>query len=166
MQIQTIDNFSIAVYMEKSDLDRMHLAPDSITEKDTALLLGRIFKNSNEKPGKNIQLELYPGRDDVLLFIRLSGAQPSFFAFSSFEELLSAISGADPSPSALYYIGGRYILSISPWHGEKLPLSLWEFGTNIQVPPSMTLHYEEHGKTIIKTDAVGTLQKLFISARS
>ena len=165
MLIQKIGNGSVSVYMAPDDLKLMQIEPDGMTDCDMLRVLKQVFQSMGQKMAGNVQLEIYPGRNDMLLFIRQSRMRPLFFSFSSFEDLLSAVSYSEVLPSSLYYIDGIYILSVTPWDGDCVDSAFFEFGEKLDIEPDYMLHVTEHGKTIIGCDAINTLRSSFLQDR-
>ena len=163
MLIQDISASALAVHIDTSELMLMGIKKTDLSDKDTSKILEYVLKASHKPVCKHICFEVFPGRHELLIFIRLNCSDPVYFSFSSFEDLLSSISLVDPQPSSLYFSDGKYILSLFPWDGENLPPVLFEFGEELHAGTGFDLHLREHGKTIIISDAIERLKTSFLS---
>ena len=162
MDIQFISRASYAVYIGEEELTQRGICPASVTKEQLEPILSPIFEHSSGSFEKNVYFELYPGKNDVLVFIRFASGRTEFFSFQDFEILLTAVKEcSDTLPAELINLENTYILAISPWEGDAIPASLFEFGEKLPYPPAYLYHLREHGNIIIKNYAIGRLKQLF-----
>ena len=145
------------VYFERSDLRTLGIDPRNISSEDTKKLLRTALGSQVE----NIKTEIFPGNEGIIMFFKDSRPEYVFFQFETFEELLAASFKSPSLPSSLFYMDGKYILSVLSWDEEDLPLSLYEYGDRLDIQPDMLLFFEEHGKIIIEKDAIEKLSTDF-----
>ena len=141
------------VYFERSDLRTLGIDPRNISSEDTKKLLRTALGSQVE----NIKTEIFPGNEGIIMFFKDSQPEYVFFQFETFEELLAASFKSPSLPSSLFYMDGKYILSVLSWDEEDLSLSLYEYGDHLDIQPDMLLFFEEHGKIIIEKDAIDKL---------
>ena len=162
MEIHPICGASFAVYLGEGDLKTLHITPTQMTEKDTEDVLHLALRNLGKKRCRQVQTEFFPGKHELLLFIRINTGRVTFFSFDEFEDVCSAAAGcADLLPSTLTFLDGRYVLSVCPWDSADLPSCLVEFGEHLHYPPEYELFLIEHAKTLIPNDAIATLCDYF-----
>ena len=168
MDIQTVGKDSLVIYVSGNDLRIRHIAPESVTEHDTEGIINSALVEIGMPRSETVYLELFPGRDDLLMFVQLGLGSPQFFSFDDFESLLAAVSecclssrSSSVSQSSLIFQNGKYILVITPLLHETPPDCLSEFGEKLSCAPEYMLHLKEHGKTIISVDAIGVLSRAF-----
>ncbi|MGE4486041.1 MAG: adaptor protein MecA [Oscillospiraceae bacterium] len=167
MEIQTICSASFTVYLGEGDLEALHITPTKMTEKDTEDVLHLALRSLGKKPCRQVQTEFFPGKHELLLFIRINTGNVAFFGFDEFEDVCSAVAGcAEPLPSSLAFLDGRYILSVYPWDSAELPSSLIEFGEGLKHPPEYELFLDEHAKKLISNDAIAVLWDYFFDKRA
>lgn len=167
MEIQTICSAAFAVYLGEGDLEALHIIPAEMTEKDTEYVLCLALQSLGKKLCRQIQTEFFPGKHELLIFIRINTGNVAFFSFSEFEDMYSAVAGCtEPLPSSLSFLDGCYILSVCPWDSSELPPSLAEFGTSLRFPPEYELYLSEHAKKLIQSDAIAALLDYFSDRRA
>ncbi len=158
MEIQAIGARAFSVYIAGEELERRHLDPREMTASDARRIVSGIVES--DALG-TVSLELYPGRHEVLIFVRRSSGEPEFFAFTDFEALLSAVMECGGELTAsLFYYEGRYILAVWVMDGVR-PETLFEFGAPLDMPGEYLLHLREHGVTICDGDAAARLREAF-----
>lgn len=162
MDIQSINTNSFSIYLDEGELQALHIDPRSVTEQEAA----DISRSALQSLGRDSEsgaayIELYPGKRELLLFVRTDLGEPVFFQFGDFEAVLAAAACLSPCPSALTYLGGKYILTLYPAPGQTFLAPCEEFGTRLSNPPRFDLHLREHGKTLSFPNAVAHLQNIF-----
>ena len=158
MEIQAIGARAFSVYIAGEGLEKRHLDPKEMTASDARRIVSGIVEN--DALG-TVSLELYPGRHEVLIFVRRSSGEPEFFAFTDLETLLAAISECGEELTAsLFYYEGRYILAV--WTMDRTrPETLFEFGTPLYMPGEYLLHLREHARGVCDGDAAARLREAF-----
>lgn len=157
MEIQAIGSRAFSVYIAGEELERRHLDPMGITANEARSIVNDVIK---EDGLGTVSLELYPGRHELLIFVKRSSGEPEFYAFASFEDLLDAIREGDGVTASLYYCDGVYILAVWPMEGARRG-GFEEFGRPLSRPGGYLLHLREHGKAICEGDAAERLRELF-----
>lgn len=158
MEIQAIGARAFSVYIAGEELERRHLDPRSITATQARQIVSDVIRGDGMGA---VSLELYPGRHEVLIFVKRSAGEPEFFTFPDLESLLEAVlDGGGDTVASLFYYGGRYILAVWAMDGKR-PEGLAEFGTPLYVPGEYLLHLREHGVTVCDGDAVERLRETF-----
>lgn len=164
MEVQTISNMSFAVYLDSRDLSEHHIKPDGITSEDTAAILRTAFQKLGRTFCSKAYVDFFPGRDEVMLFVRLNFKDPLFFRFEDFESVITAAAACGDVPfSSLFYIDGHYVLAVYRLEGEPDPISLFEFGAQLEYPADFALHLSEHGRELILNNAISVLREKFSS---
>ncbi len=158
MDIQAIGGGGFTVYIGEPELHRRHIEPQSVTARDARELVRGVLDCCETGA---VSLELYPGRHELLIFVRRSAGEPEFYSFPDLESLLEALAalGTDLA-SSLYYYDGAYILAVWPQEGARVP-ALCEFGAPLALSGAFLLHLREHGKVLGEGDAAETLLRAF-----
>lgn len=158
MDIQAIGGGGFTVYIGEPELHRRHMEPQSVTARDARELVRGVLDCCETG---TVSLELYPGRHELLIFVRRSAGEPEFYSFPDLESLLEALAALETDlASSLFFYNGAYILAVWPREGARVP-ALGEFGTPLSVPGAFLLHLREHGKTLCEGDAAGALLRVF-----
>lgn len=161
MDIQMAGKTSFFVYLSGSELERLHVEPSSVGDEETALIFSAAMRQLGKDDPVNASFEVYPGRNDLLMFVSICPGDFVFFRFEDFELLLEAVRQCPQDiPSSLLYYDDTYILSVrSP---EAMLLScLSELGSRVFVRNGFLSHAGEHGRILIENNAVGRLSSSF-----
>lgn len=157
MNVQTVTGHSFVVYITQEEMACRHILPCDITEDIALDLLSPVLSG-----GEPVRLELFPGRDDLIIFVYKFSGPPAFFSFSSFENLIDAIRVCRcDAPSSLFFYEGQYILVIRRSGIDPVLSAFSEFGDKPDHPPDYVLFLEEHAHTLIRSGAVSTLRAFF-----
>jgi len=147
--------------IRENELASMHISPSCMTENDeynvvraALLMIG--------KAGCRAETILYPGKKELLLFIRIGECVTYFFAFDGFEELLAGAAMCGDMPSTLSELEGRFVLELRPMSASELP-PVGEFGERLDKPAEYALYIAEHGRTLIESNAVLKLVRVFFA---
>lgn len=161
MDIQAIGSRAFTVYIPESELRSRHLVAQNMTARDARSIVSSLIEC--DALGA-VNLELYPGRHEVLIFVSRSSGEPEFFTFPDVETLITAAgSGIGGIASTLFWYNGAYILAV--WPSESRPAgALREFAAPLSNPGAFLLHLREHGKLLIDGDALDTLLAAFEAA--
>ncbi len=157
MDIQAIGSRAFTVYIGEPELRSRNIEPQSVTERDARELVRGVL----DCPDTGlVSLELYPGRHELLIFVRRSAGDPEFYEFTDLEALLLALSALPrDAASSLYYDNGVYILAV--WPDGDLPAhALCEFATPVPRRGTYLLHLREHARPIAEGNAVQALSPL------
>ncbi len=158
MDIQAIGSRAFTVYIGEPELQKRHIEPRSITVSAAKELVRGVLDCPDTG---TVSLELYPGRHELLIFVRRSAGEPEFYEFSDFEAVLRALSSLSrDTASSLFYYNGTYILAVWPGEGARIQ-ALCEFGTAAARPGAYLLHLREHARVIADGDAAEALTRFF-----
>ncbi len=158
MDIQAIGSRAFTVYIGEPELHRRNIEPQSMTVSDARELVRGVLDDSDTG---SVSLELYPGRHELLIFVRRNAGEPEFYSFPDLEALLEALAALSPdAASSLFFYNGAYILAVWPVEGARVP-ALCEFGAPLPRPGAFLLHLREHGKIIREGDAAEAFLRAF-----
>ena len=73
MDIQAIGSRAFSVYIQESELLSRHLAAGTLTARDARTLVAPLIGSDGLGA---VNLELYPGRHEVLIFVSRSSGEP------------------------------------------------------------------------------------------
>ncbi len=142
------------LYVTASELQRRGLKANAISQRDAKALLKSA---SIPQSWREVELELYPGRDGLLLFVKRS-EEIHWYAFDDPELLLAAAARlSDQRESALYFMEGTYYLGLC--NGGDCVAG--EFGGKLPAGKYYEKYLEEHGKCLISKEAVPLLRRQF-----
>lgn len=161
MIIQNIGTRALSMYIGSEELNELGFSPDDIGQQEANQLLKKALDDSSIKKWAAAEMEVYPGKDSLLLFVRRKSTKPFYFVFSDIEPLISACQMCKPLPSSLNYIGNKYLLTVFPLEGDSPPAIFAEFGEQIQISICQAIHYEEQGKFILSQQAIGKIKEYF-----
>ena len=150
---------NLAAIIDKEELSRFW--PVSQRGEIPSDLLCKVLKEAGAHGAKCICADMFCSKSEALLFLRLGG-ECQYFAFSDFEDVIGAsFAASDTLPSRLYYADGRYILFVRPVYGEDVPWRFYELGTRLYGDEGYCDHLNEHGRLLIKSDAVHYIKETF-----
>lgn len=159
MDIQAIGVRAYSVYIPESELRLRHIDPENITVGQARQLVDALLGDTSTDA---VSLELYPGRHEVLIFVRRSPGEPEFYCFQDFEQVLEAVAALSDSVAAsLYRLDGAWILVVWPEEGRTLA-RLADFGSPLDVPAWYLTHLREHALPVCDADAVAVLRRAFL----
>lgn len=161
MIVQNIGTRALSMYIDKKELIEMGLCPDEIGQQEANQLLKKALDDESIGQWKTAEMEVYPGKDSILLFVRRKSTKPYYFIFPNFELLVSACQLCKSLPSTLSCVDGRYLLTIYPLEGDNPPTILSEFGSQAEISQGLAFHYDEQGEYIFTEKAISEIQKLF-----
>lgn len=162
MTISHIGSQNLSLYITESDLKEHNIDIDCFGQKEALLFLQQALEDSNTDTWKAAQVEIYPGKNSLLLFARRKTGNPSHFFFSSLENLIQVAHQAKgPIPACLYQSQGGYLLSVSPFEGDTLPYLFTEFATNLTEEHFFHLHLKEQGSLIFPDFALCQIKEHF-----
>ena len=162
MEIQAISSASFAIFLNEEELAARHLVPEAITKSDAEAILRGALLKMQYKHLEKVCIELFPGKKEVLLFVKLNTQSPVFIVFDDIESVISAAAEcSDFPPASFVCIDATYILTVYPWEHDTAVPTLLEFGEKLPVKPEYELYLYEHGEKIIETDAISRLKHFF-----
>lgn len=158
MDIQAIGSRAFTVYIAQEELERRHLEPGEITVGEARDIVSSVIQC--DALGA-VRLELYPGRHELLIFVKRSLGEPEFYAFPDLESLIRAIGEfGDELAASLFWYDGAYILAV--WSDGTYMAGLSEFGDPLDLPAEFLLHLREHARVISDGDAIERLRRCFL----
>jgi len=148
----------MSLYITAPELEARNLCPQSLNRSDALDLLATALAESRLDGWEAAELELFPGREGVLLFARRKSGLPRHFHFFDFETLLQAVHTCpDALPSTLARVGNGYLLTVYPFEGESPPSALYEFGIALGQNTYLEAHLTEQGEVLIPNAAMSAL---------
>jgi len=166
MIIQHIGTRAISLYIPEQELREMDINPAAIGRAEALELLAMAFQESRLSGWEAAELEIYTGKDAVLLFARRKSGSPRHFYFADFEELVTAAHLCpDELPSLLCRARGGYLLTVYPFEGDLPPAVLCEYGEALGSSAYLPTHLEEQGAALLPADAISRLRAHFLPAR-
>jgi len=162
MDIQPIGKRSLLIYINSDELMDLPAPPSELKTDDAADILRKALGDSGEDQWRNVYLEIFVGRDSLLLIARAHSGNPHFFMFRDIEDLIGA---AELCPndiiSFLSYCEGKYYLIVYPWDSESPPNALFEYGEELPMHPNYTFHLTEHGNILSGPTALDEVRRCF-----
>ena len=163
MIVSHIGNRAMSLYITAPELQARSLCPQSLSRSDALDLLALALTENRLDGWEAAELELFPGREGVLLFARRKSGLPRHFHFSDFELLLQAVQACpDALPSTLARIEEGYLLTVYPFEGELPPFALYEFGIALGQNAYLEAHLTEQGEVLIPNAAMSALCTHFV----
>lgn len=165
MTVSQVGTRGISVYIEKTELVEHNIDLERLNREDALKLLQHALACSGVEKWEATQIEMFPGKDSLLLFARRKTGDSTYFFFSDFEALIRcAACNTQAFPSSLYQTGSGYLLCITPFVGEKIPPVFTEFGTKIDETSYAKTHLKEQGAILIAEFALCKIKACFLNA--
>jgi len=163
MTVQQIGIRAMALYITEQELRARNLTPAAIGRREAEALLCTALEEANLDGWEVVELEVYTGKDAVLLFARRKSGAPQHFFFADFETLISAAHLCPETlPSALSLAPrGGYVLTVYPFEGDAHPAVLEEYGDPLGGSVYLVAHLLEQGAVLISAGALACLQGYF-----
>lgn len=160
MTIQPISAASAALYLTPADLRKRGIRAEELTAEYTLDLTREAFQQAGLPLGEPVELELYPDRCGVLIFVHTSPPRGAVWRFEDSEALLFAAANVDLSQSggALYWWQERYWLAL-PDPGERERALLSEFGQRVRGDGYIRERLEEYGTRLLSGGALERLTR-------
>ena len=163
MTVSHIGAHSISLYITEAELLLHNIDINDFDCKDALTLLNQALGAPQAKAWAAAELEIYPGKDSLLLFARQKTGAPSYFFFPHFEALLLCVQQNERAlPSCLYQLGQAYILSVCTYEGDVLPAVFHEFGTQLKTNSYIEAHMQEQATQILSNSALCQLKAHFL----
>ena len=162
MTIQPISAASVALYLTPADLRELDVDPETLTAERTLELARDAFRQAGLPLEQPVEIETYPDKNGVLVFIHISPVQPAAWYFEDLEDLLSAaaVLGGDCPDSALYgWEDGCWL--VLPGQDAGLAARLSEFGSQELEDRYIIPRLAEYGKCLIPENALAVLRRHF-----
>jgi len=163
MTINHIGTRAMSLYITEAELRTYRLTPDTIGQEDAMRLLKLALMETQFNRWEAAELEVYPGKDSVLLFARRKSGVPKHFFFATFEPLVQAAHLApELLPSSLARTEDGYVLTIYPYEGDRPPAVFYEYGEPLTGAPCLPAHWTEQGQMLITNSAIACLRGNFV----
>jgi len=160
MEIQPTGGGGFYIYLKREELRTP--AERDITMADAFALVRRAVGGDFSDSEPRYCLELYEGRDSLLLFAAPNPGKPAFFAFAGLEDLIGAAKSCGPGiVSFLFAYRDTYYLSVYQQEPEPPPAQLFEFGEELALSPFFPLFLAEHGAALAGPYAIDTIKEAF-----
>ncbi len=150
MRCQPMGPGAFAILIDEEDLRRLRLTAGEVSPGDAL----RICADVTGQSVGGLRVELYQGRDSVMIFARRKAA--FFYAFDSLGDAAAACASLPRgTKSSLYLDGERYVLRLS-----SPAAALTEFGDELDAPDSYRTYLDENAAVIVHDTAADTLGPL------
>ena len=160
MEVQPMGGGGFYIYLNRGELPPS-ISPE-LTAADALRLVRRTVGREFSSSGLRYCLELYEGRDTLLLFARPGAGEPAYFAFRDLEDLIRAAQSCAPGViSFLFSYGDTYYLTVYGDGPERIPACLCEFGEELALSRFFPLFLAEHGAALMGPYAIDKLKSVF-----
>jgi len=160
MEVQQTGGDSFYIYLNRAELPLP--ASSDLTAEDALALVRRTVGKDFAESGPRYCLELYEGRDALLLFARPRAGKPAYFIFRGVEDLISAARSCRPGiVSFLFVYENTYYLTLFQKGSEKPPARLYEFGEELALSELFPLFLSEHGAVLSGPYAIDEIRDAF-----
>ena len=154
MNVQNIGQRSYLITVTASELGEK---AESFSQADAEKLLSQLGHGG----GKNYRFDVYPGRDEIMIFVRAGEGSTQLWEFETLDDVMDAFEKpVSMCDSQLLKYGERYILALTPWEGDTVPAALCEFGRRLEVSPELAAHIREQSVIIIDSRAAESLAQI------
>ena len=162
MDIHPIGKRNLLIYLNSDELSALPAPISELKTDDAAGILREALGENCRDEWRNVHLELFEGKNSLLLVARAHSGDPCFFEFQDIEAVIAA---AEICPNGLIsflsYCEGSYYLIVYPWDRETPPSALFEYGEELPLHPNYMLHLTEHGKMLMGPSALDELRERF-----
>lgn len=158
MTIQPISTASVMVYLTPEDLAQYGLSAHELTDGHTLELTKNAFSQAGLPLQEPLEIESFPDKGGLLLFIRIHPPRQTVWAFGEFEALLAVapLLCANESNSSLYRWSGHLWLV---WEGDCPLLS--EFADQESDDPYISARLSEYGTSLLTGRVFSVLHEHF-----
>ncbi len=162
MTIQPINEYDIALFIGKTDLEERGLSCDALSMSDAQKMAREAFVSAGLECGKNLEIEAYASNCGVLVFARKAHPVTRVWVFSSFEEFIDALCAlGEPGckASVVHYEGKWYISTCSDFAADVLD----EYAQRCERGMLFSEHLREHGVLVLDNASTCVLASYFTS---
>ena len=161
MEIQPTGGGGFYIYLKREELAGGTSSPD-LTMEDAFALVRRAVGVDFSESEPHYCLELYEGRDSLLLFAAPRSGAPAYFVFFNLEDLIRAAKGCRRGVvSFLFAYEDTYYLTVYQKESETPPAQLYEFGEEVALSPFFPLFLAEHGAVLSGPYAIDRIKGAF-----
>lgn len=141
MTIQPIGPFTSLLYLTRAELQERGLHPDHLTREHTLALAKEGLSSLNRAAADPLELESYPDKSGLLLFIHTPPDVPTVWRFPDCDALLDAVASLQSlAAQPLYWWQDAFWLVAQP---EPNP-ALSEFADQIEDDPLLSVRLAEY----------------------
>ncbi len=152
MQIHTIGDIQLMIYVTRRELRRRGLDPEDLELRDVIHLTRDACQEAGIPIRRTEEIEAYPERGGVLVFVHLKAEEKEWFRFPDLASALDAVSlGAVPDGELAHW-EGAYSISA---HAPALRLTYSEFGEAIALGEYGAI--EENASLVLDREALRRL---------
>ncbi|NLA88032.1 MAG: adaptor protein MecA [Clostridiales bacterium] len=162
MTIQPINEFDVALFIGRKDLEKRGLSPEVLSIREAKKMAREAFVEAGIEVEGGMEIEAFTAESGVLVFARRIPPQPAIFVFSDFETLIDAVEalGEPGETASITYLDGWWYISITAASHRSHLLS--EFGDRLECAPSFSEHLREYGQTVLHEGRTGMLRAYFM----
>ena len=160
MTIQPISAASVALYLTPADLRELDVDPEALTAEHALELARNAFRQAGLPLEPPVEIETYPDKCGVLVFIHINPVQPAAWYFEDWEALLAAAVLLGEEDAALYWWEDGCWL-VLPGQDAGLAARLSEFGSQELEDSYIIPRLAEYGKCLIPENALAVLRRHF-----
>lgn len=146
MTIQPIGSSTLVLYLTFSDLQERGLHPDSLTQEHTLELAREGLFLISKTASDPLELESYPDKNGLLLFIHISPPAQSVWRFMDSNAFLDAVFSMPNITAAALYWWNESIWLIP---ADNADYSLSEFADLIESDPLLSARLAEYATPLI-----------------
>ncbi len=162
MDIQALGPSALFLSLDASELAARRLTPEAVTAPVAADLTRDALRRLGRTAPDGMLLDLFPGRESLLIFARFENRYRRYFVFPELEDLIAAARSSPPGiPSRLFYIEGAYVLAVAARERDALFPALEEYGKSLDVGAGYLCHLREHGRELASGNALDALRQAF-----
>lgn len=145
MTFYTVGQCASVLYLTAAELHQRGLQPEELTREQILELAREGVSQSGYAPDAPLELESYPDKSGLLLFIHMTPPDRTVWRFFDSDALLDAVTTAAVSPSdSLYWWDDCFWLLSDP---DRDP-HLTEFADRINDDPLLCARLREHAAAL------------------
>ncbi len=172
MESQLIGDKRLALIVQKSELAKYGINPAESRGEDYVALVDNTLRLSGIVTGGNVEIELFDGPENVMIFAEFDQAEMSAaVVFGEVEDLIEGIGVLGELPttpqikSSLTYYKSRYWIELAGPHKcvNSLLTQLCEFGHIKTMSPHIKEALQNRGVLLGCGDAIRTLHSAFFN---
>ena len=158
MTIHPIQGAGVALYITPAELETRGLTVRELSAVQAGALARQACAAVGLLPEGELEIEAFPDRSGVLLFVRFRPPERMWFSFETLEPLFAAAQAGEEPPErcALYWCAQRWWLSLEG-EAESWAARLSEFGRRERERPHLAAHLAEFGQTVFPCRALHEL---------
>lgn len=151
MQIQTIGDVQLVLRVTRQELHRRGLDPEGLELGDVLRLTRDACAEAEIPLRRTEEIEAYPERDGVLVFVHLREEEKEWFQFESLTDALEALAEGEEPDGELAFREFYYMSA----HKQGVRRTLSEFGATVNLRTCGRI--EEEAVLVLDQNALKTL---------